>query len=77
MVIDLAAYRRTKVRAHWTAADAEQELVCVNWKPARILSVAAVAPVKPLPSPALPPECASAADLAAFQALARALATQI
>lgn len=77
MVIDLAAYRRTKARPQWTAADAEQELVCVNWQPAHIVPVAAVAPVTPLASPALPPECTTDEDLAAFQALAHALATQV
>lgn len=74
MVIDLAAYRRRKAQPRWTAAEEEQDLACVNWEPVQILDMRAMAAIAALASPALP---AGEEDVAAFQALAYALATQI
>jgi hypothetical protein len=73
MIIDLAAYRRSRARPQPMACDVEQELICVNWQPARVLA-ARPTPVPPLPSPALPE---TDEELIAFAPLAYALATQI
>jgi hypothetical protein len=74
MVIDFAAYRRKQVHPSWLTDAVQQELVCANSEPARVITVKAVAPVAPLKSPPLPTDDE---DLAAFQALAHALATQV
>ncbi|MGE5524439.1 MAG: hypothetical protein ACM3SS_12050 [Rhodospirillaceae bacterium] len=75
MVIDFAAYRRKQVQhPSWVTDAVQQELVCVNWEGARVITVKPVDPVAPLASPPLP---TTDEDLAAFQALAYALATQV
>jgi hypothetical protein len=74
MVIDFAAYRRKQVQPSWLTDAVQQELACANAGPARIITVKAIAPVAPLQSPPLP---SHDADLAAFQALAYALASQV
>lgn len=74
MVIDFAAYRRKQLPPSWLTDAVQQELVCANSASARIITVKAIAPVAPLQSPPLP---ADDEDLAAFQALAYALATQV
>jgi hypothetical protein len=74
MVIDFAAYRRKQVHPSWLTDAVQQELVSANWEPACVITVKAVAPVAPLQSPPLPTDDE---DLAAFQALAYALASQV
>lgn len=74
MVIDLASYRRRKAQPRCTVADEQQELVCVNWEPMRILRPEALAAIAALASPQLPE---TDEDLADFQALAYALASQV
>lgn len=71
MIIDFAAYRRNKAQPSWLTDAVQQELACVNGEMACIM---AVKPVPPLASPPLP---TTDEDLAAFQALAYSLATQI
>ena len=74
MVIDFAAYRRKQTQPSWLTEAVERELVGVNWEPAHVITVRAIAPVAPLTSPPLP---TADEDLAAFQALAYSLATQL
>jgi len=77
MIISLDEYRRKKAQlAPVAVADEQQELLCVNWAPSRIIPVERLVPAPPLASPALPGD-EKDEDLEAFRSLAYALATQI
>lgn len=71
MVIDFAAYRRNKAQPSWLTDAVQEELMCVNWD---VTPLVTEKPVPPLASPPLPTDDE---DLAAFQALAYSLATQV
>lgn len=75
MIISLDEYRSRKTQRA-PVADEQQELMCVNGAPSRIIPVERLVPAPLLASPALPDD-GKDEDLEAFRSLAYALATQI